>query len=246
MDKTKLFFFYVVLQSHIPIKTISYGAKINMAADSKSKLLLSAFEEFAKNGFWGASTRDIAAKANINISSILYYFGGKKGIYTAALKNIVDTVNTITDEQTKQYQKVLDKQDPIAARKLLKKMIEKFLSILCTEEISHNIKKVFLSEYSSPTAEFNILYDELIRPVHERMANLLRLASENKIDMKNCYFYVVPLFSHLFIFASRKESVCSMMEWQDYDEKARKYLLDYAAAQIDFLLDYLPTKNKTA
>ena len=94
-----------------------------MASDSKSKLLLSAFEEFAKNGFWGASTRDIASKANINISSILYYFGGKKGIYMAALKNIVDTVNTMTEEQTKQYQKVIDKQDAVAARKLLKKMI---------------------------------------------------------------------------------------------------------------------------
>ena len=214
-----------------------------MATDSKSKLLLSAFEEFAKNGFWGASTRDIASKANINISSILYYFGGKKGIYTAALKNIVDTVNTMTEEQTKQYQKVIDKQDSVAARKLLKKMIERFLSILCSQELSGNIKKVFLSEYSSPTAEFNILYDELIKPVHERMANLLRLASENKIDLKNCYFYIIPLFSHLFIFASRKESVCAMMEWKDYDDTAQKYLLQYTNSQIDFLLDYLPKKN---
>ena len=211
-----------------------------MATDSKSKLLLSAFEEFAKNGFWGASTRDIAAKANINISSILYYFGGKKGIYTAALKKIVDTVNTMTEEQTKQYQKVIDKQDPAAARKLLKKMTERFLTILCSQEISTNIKKVFLSEYSSPTAEFNILYDELIRPVHDRMANLLRLASENKIDIKNCYFYIVPLFSHLFIFASRKESVCSLMEWKDYDTKAQKFLLNYIDSQIDLMLDYLP------
>lgn len=211
-----------------------------MATDSKSKLLLSAFEEFAKNGFWGASTRDIAAKANINISSILYYFGGKKGIYTAALKKIVDTVNTMTEEQTKQYQKVIDKQDPAAARKLLKKMTERFLTILCSQEISANIKKVFLSEYSSPTAEFNILYDELIRPVHDRMANLLQLASENKIDIKNCYFYIVPLFSHLFIFASRKESVCSLMEWKDYDTKAQKFLLNYIDSQIDFMLDYLP------
>ena len=71
-----------------------------MSNDSKAKLLLSAFEEFAKNGFFGASTRDIAAKANINISSILYYFGGKKGIYTAALKNIVNVVNDMTADLT--------------------------------------------------------------------------------------------------------------------------------------------------
>ena len=122
-----------------------------MASDSKSKLLLSAFEEFAKNGFSGASTRDIAAKANINISSILYYFGGKKGIYTAALKRIVDTVNSMIDEQTKRYQIIIDSQDPDAARKLLKATARRFLTILCSKEISGPIKKVFLSEYSSPT-----------------------------------------------------------------------------------------------
>ena len=211
-----------------------------MVSDSKSKLLISAFEEFAKNGFFGASTRDIASNANINISSILYYFGGKKGIYTAALKKIVDTVNAMTEEQTKRYQAVIDSGDCTAARLLLKDMAERFLNILCSKELSSNIKKVFLSEYSSPTAEFNILYDELIKPVHERMAQLLRLASGNKIEIKNCYFYIVPLFSHLFIFASRKESICKMMEWTDYDDEARKWLAEYANSQIDFILDYLP------
>ena len=210
-----------------------------MASDSKSKLLISAFEEFAKNGFFGASTRDIASNANINISSILYYFGGKKGIYTAALKKIVDTVNTMTEEQTKQYKSVMSSNDHEAARKLLKEMAERFLNILCSKELSANIKKVFLSEYSSPTDEFNILYDELIKPVHERMANLLRLASGNKIEIKNCYFYIVPLFSHLFIFSSRKESICKMMEWEDYDASAREWLSQYASNQIDFILDYL-------
>lgn len=210
-----------------------------MASDSKSKLLLSAFEEFAKNGFSGASTRDIAAKANINISSILYYFGGKKGIYTAALKKIVDTVNSMIDEQTKRYQIIMDNQDPDAARKLLKATARRFLTILCSKEISGPIKKVFLSEYSSPTEEFNILYEELIRPVHDRMANLLRLASNNKMDLKKCYFYIVPLFSHLFVFASRKDSICNIMEWHDYDESAQDWLLEYIYKQIDFTLDHI-------
>jgi AcrR family transcriptional regulator len=210
-----------------------------MASDSKSKLLLSAFEEFAKNGFSGASTRDIAAKANINISSILYYFGGKKGIYTAALKKIVDTVNSMIDEQTKRYQIIMDNQDPDAARKLLKATARRFLTILCSKEISGPIKKVFLSEYSSPTEEFNILYEELIRPVHDRMENLLRLASNNKMDLKKCYFYIVPLFSHLFVFASSKDSICNIMEWHDYDESAQDWLLEYIYKQIDFTLDHI-------
>ena len=85
MDKTELYFLKVMLK-HAGFYFLNMGVFRTMASDSKSKLLISAFEEFAKNGFFGASTRDIASNANINISSILYYFGGKKGIYTAALK----------------------------------------------------------------------------------------------------------------------------------------------------------------
>lgn len=210
-----------------------------MAADSKSKLLLSAFEEFAKNGFWGASTRDIAAKANINISSILYYFGGKRGIYTAALKKIVDTVNNMTAELTTRYQKVIETKDSVAARNLLKEMLEQFLLLLCNQDVSADLKKVFLSEYSSPTEEFKILYDDLIRPVHDRMANLLNFASNGKIAIKDCYFYIVPLFSQLFVFASRKNSICNMMEWPDYDEQATRRLSDYINSQVDFIIDHL-------
>ena len=210
-----------------------------MPADSKSKLLWSAFEEFAKNGFSGASTRDIAAKANINISSILYYFGGKKGIYTAALKKIVDTVNEMTAELNSRYTEIIEKQDSKAARVLLKEMTQSFLNILCSDNISTNVKKVFLSEYSSPTDEFNILYNELIRPVHDRMSNLLHLGCNQKIDMKTCYFYIFPLFSQLFVFASRKESICKLMEWENYDDRAHLELQKYTDSQIDFILDFL-------
>lgn len=210
-----------------------------MSADSKNKLLWSAFEEFAKNGFSGASTRDIAAKANINISSILYYFGGKKGIYTAALKKIVDTINETTAEINSRYNDVIKTQDSQQARSLLKEMSEHFLDILCSETISPDVKKVFLSEYSKPTDEFNILYDELIRPVHDRMANLLHLASSRCIDLKRCYFYIIPLFSQLFVFSSRKESICQVMEWPEYNDEIKNELKKYTSSHIDFILDYL-------
>ena len=62
--------------------------------------------------------------ANINISSILYYFGGKKGIYTAALKKIVDTINEMPAELNSRYTEVIEKQDSKQARILLKEMSE--------------------------------------------------------------------------------------------------------------------------
>lgn len=204
---------------------------------SKAKLLYSAYEEFAKNGFFGATTRDIASKANINISSILYYFGGKKGIYAAALENIVAIVKEQTADVRAKYDEVNLSKDSRAAQELIKELTGKFLRLLCGENISDDMKTVFFSEYSRPTEEFGILYDGLILPYHNMMANLLHLASEGKISIKDGCLYTFPLFSQMFVFASRKETICGFMEWEKYGGEEIEKLLNYMLNQIDFLID---------
>lgn len=51
--------------------------------DRKKELLLSAKHLFATKGFDNTSTRDIANHAQVNISMISYYFGGKAGLIPA-------------------------------------------------------------------------------------------------------------------------------------------------------------------
>ncbi len=208
-----------------------------MTTDSKTKLLYSAFCEFAKNGFLGAKTRDIAERANINISSILYYFGGKKGMYAAALENIVDTVKAMCTDVFSRYQLVTESGSPEEARAFAKEIVQRFLLILCNEDLSKDMKTVFLNEYSRPTEEFSILYDGLIFPVHKMMATLMSQASEGKIDIKDAYLYTFPLFSQMFVFASRKDTICSFMEWSEYGIPEKQKLLKYMIKQIDFLID---------
>ncbi|GAB6178472.1 CerR family C-terminal domain-containing protein [Desulfobaculum senezii] len=43
---------------------------------------------FAAKGFDGVSTRDIARACGVNLASIAYHFGGKKGLYNAVLEDI--------------------------------------------------------------------------------------------------------------------------------------------------------------
>lgn len=55
--------------------------------DSRSRLIKIAAQLFAQRGFAGASTRDIAREAQVNISLISYYFKGKEGLYLAVLED---------------------------------------------------------------------------------------------------------------------------------------------------------------
>lgn len=52
-----------------------------MISPKEEHILLNAENLFAAKGFDGTSTREIAAKAKVNISMIAYYFGSKEKLY---------------------------------------------------------------------------------------------------------------------------------------------------------------------
>ena len=59
---------------------------------TEQKIIEVATELFAKDGFDGASTREICRRAGANISLISYYFGGKKELYERIIAEIAGKI----------------------------------------------------------------------------------------------------------------------------------------------------------
>jgi len=59
---------------------------------TKARLLGAAEEVFAAKGFEGASTREIAARAGVNISSLHYHWESKETLYFAVFRNVYDRI----------------------------------------------------------------------------------------------------------------------------------------------------------
>ena len=57
---------------------------------SKQKILKTATRLFGQKSFDGVSVREICKEANVNVSMISYYFGGKQELYNAILTNLVE------------------------------------------------------------------------------------------------------------------------------------------------------------
>ncbi|CDQ39301.1 forespore capture DNA-binding protein RefZ [Virgibacillus salexigens] len=69
---------------------------------SKQKVIEAASSLFFQKGFHGTSVRDIADKANVNVSLISYYFRGKQGLLEFAVtnyyENYLNTLETALEE----------------------------------------------------------------------------------------------------------------------------------------------------
>ncbi len=76
------------------------GSSDNLRDDgsARSRLLEVSTRLFAENGLDGTSTRDIAKAADLNISLISYYFGGKEGLYKTVLTEFGDTMQKETSQ----------------------------------------------------------------------------------------------------------------------------------------------------
>ena len=62
--------------------------KSGTAHPTKERILQAAAEVFAERGFEGASTREIAAKAQVNISSLHYHWASKDALYIAIVARV--------------------------------------------------------------------------------------------------------------------------------------------------------------
>lgn len=59
---------------------------------TKARILAAAEMVFAARGFDGASTRDIVARAGVNISSLHYHWASKETLYVAVFQDILDRI----------------------------------------------------------------------------------------------------------------------------------------------------------
>ncbi|GIW44574.1 MAG: hypothetical protein KatS3mg077_1856 [Candidatus Binatia bacterium] len=59
---------------------------------TKARILAAAEEIFAAKGFAGASTREIADKAGVNISSLHYHWESKETLYFAVFQDVYDRI----------------------------------------------------------------------------------------------------------------------------------------------------------
>jgi AcrR family transcriptional regulator len=206
-------------------------------SSTRERLIAAAIESFGHRGFDGASIRDIAHAARVNIAGIAYHFGGKDQLYAACLKHIAQTMRKGLGARFATEENPLD---PAQAREKLKETLFAFTHfVLATPEMASFVR-IVVREQLDPSPAFDILYGEFMEPLHKRLCALWALATDSKPEGKATKIAVFSLLGQVLLFRIARAGALRRMGWRDIGDRELKELKKRIAINVDLLAQAAP------
>ena len=165
-------------------------------------------ELFGDYGLEGTSTRMLARKAGANISGIVYYFGGKDGLYQAVLECISDSFNELTgDCRREAWHQLKGQLDRAQILTLLKSLLTSFSQVMDGGLKLKNAEKIILREQTSPTPAFGALYDGYMKDVLTLLTTLVARYTGQPSDSDEAIIRAHTLVGQFVTFVATREAL---------------------------------------
>ena len=188
-----------------------------MAADTKERILETALELFAENGYPGTSMSDIAGKLGLTKAALYKHYAGKQEI----LDKIVERMNRMDYERAAEYEMPETEQDGFADDDIHKAMskihaysVAQF-DYWTKEPFPSNFRRMLtLEQYRDP--KMARLYHDYIAggPLEYMAAVFRRLTDSDESAMRLALEFYGPMYLLYSVYdeAQDKEAVSSMLD----------------------------------
>jgi len=192
---------------------------------TREALIRAGIDMFGRDGFDSASTRAISEAAGVNQALIGYHFGGKPGLYIAALTHIADSVAerigplvaTIEAELDAEIGNAAEAADRAVA--LLHRFTDAFAGMLTSEE-SRSWARLILREQQDPSEGFELLYTEVMGRILGMTSRLVaRARCVDPVD-DQCKLTALTIVGQVLIFRAGREAVLRQMGWDRVTDAA--------------------------
>ena len=209
--------------------------------DAKQRLIKAGLEIFGTFNLEGATTRQLAERAGVNQAAIPYYFGGKEGLYLAVIEYVITRKASRVRPVLLQVNELLQQKqlNPEEAVNQIKTVFGVYLQVLLDDKAATTWARIIMREQMQPTKAFHLLYERWIRPVHETLAALLAVILQKSPTDPNVILRTHMLVGQIQIFLSGRETIRRRVNWEGYDESARKQIQKAVFDQLDLFLQPL-------
>jgi AcrR family transcriptional regulator len=197
-------------------------------------LTAAAMRRFGRDGFEAASTRDIAAEAGTNVSSIAYHFGGKDGLRLACADAVAERIGRIA-RPLPGDPALLGKAQ---ARAVLRRLVHRIVTFLIATAEAQDTVSFLLRELAQPGSPvLDRLYSTLIEPRHRALCGVWAAATGREADSVDVRLAVFSIIGQAAYFRLAAPIVQRRMGWSGYPPEAASAIARRLLANLDAMLE---------
>lgn len=198
-----------------------------------NQLLETAIEQFANEGFDGASTRDIARASGAAMSSITYHFGGKGGLYLAAADHVAATIRGWLGDAVEHAaaHPPADREEAVEA---VVRLFDQFARMMLDPAFKTHCL-FLLREQQAPTEAFDHIFSSVVGPFS---SVLLPLVEQARPDLSTdaARATMILCFGQALVLRAGSASLCRLFGVTEIDAGLADFLRVRLRANVRSIL----------
>lgn len=187
---------------------------------TREKLLNASIDVFGRYGYDGASTRQLAEAAGVNLQAIPYYFGGKEGLYLASAEFLAAQIGRYTGDMREKVRLRLAARDEAGetlgaaeAREILTLMAQTMVTLFMSKT-SEPWARFIIREQMEPTEAFARIYQAIMGPMIGTARRLIGAILGEPPDSAHVRLRTLSFVGSVLIFRMAHAAVLTQMEWE--------------------------------
>lgn len=163
---------------------------------------------FGQKGFDATSTRELAAKAGVNLALIAYHFGGKDGLRRAVVGEVARRLMAVAGAPRSSAGLT-----PAAALRRLQTILRGVAAFIGSAPEAGPMVNFALTELGRGGAATELIHDCFIGPKHAELSELWAIASGADPDSETVKLSVFAMIGQVLYFRLGREIVMRRMGW---------------------------------
>jgi AcrR family transcriptional regulator len=179
---------------------------------TRAALISAGLRLFGRYGFEATPIRDIAADAKTNVASIAYHFGSKEGLRLACAQAVAERMREVAG------QTILTSDpggDPDKALAILEQALTAMVNFMAAQPEAGDIAAFVMRETADPGTAVDLIYAELVGPVHVALCRLWATATGADPESHATRLTVFALAGQIIYFRIGRPMVLRRMDWRD-------------------------------
>jgi len=186
--------------------------------ETRSILIQTGARLFALNGYHGVSMRTLASEAGVNLATVSYHFGGKRGLYKAILQDIINKRDELYPSADEMQERLSGTEGDIHAQaEGVSWYVAKLVHGLLGKE--EHIWPAFIisRELAQPSDLYPKLEREFFEPSFQSLRTLVKTVLPDGTDQEELVITAHCIIGMVVKFLEGFSIITKRLEWNNYE-----------------------------